>query len=1112
MIQRSLIVAAAVALTGCGDAIVAPAPKRAAPELRFVRELPLANVGGDALEMHVDPAGGLWIATPGVSSPDGVMRLLHRAPGGAFREVRRGAYSTELSLSSVRGGEVFLGFNLPLEGYRPNLLRVTDDGAEPLAVPSEMLEDGEHLQVGAYAITERGGWASGQRGRMWRRTGETWVPAPPVLPWAPGDPLNGSFGTSLGVAADRGFLADMNGRGAFLDANGWHLLPATIRMIAPASGLGVDAEGQLSRAYDGAFRPIVGARLRGGVCDATARFCVDETTVLDLRETPARERTSSLPQTPRAVAFTDDVLWVVAADGVYRSTKEAVPTFAPAPSGAVPPGIAFSIAADLDGDGHDDLVGLSSADEALGQASIVAYRADGRGRFVPVGLGIPSKVSRWRDQLDLGDLDGDGDLDLVLVDVNGRVEVWRNEGGRFARWWAEDHPKATVALVDVDADGDLDLSVIPAASGVLLNDGVGRFDRRLAVPYPPAFVVERAAWGDLDGDGLPDAVMQHWRDPAHLLHNRGGRFELSRAPFSAEGAAIVDLDGDGPVLLGQDLHSRDHARPFSRCKPDRATFRCPDGGPTTLPAGLLVDLDLDGTKDVIVTDLRGDEAMIGEGEVRLARGGAFVSATAFTGLLPQPTLLDADGDGDLDVYSTSRGLRLATANPSTWLRVRPRASSSDRLASGAWIVVRDPATRAVVATARADRGSATLGLPDGTRAYDVDVRFPAGGVSTARGVTAGSDLVIRDAPGASFFARRLLTWTRGTWALARPLDGLWLVLGIAAVLALRRRLPVRAWPLVAGVSALYPPLFGVCARAGGAVSVLPLPLAMVVVGSLASLAHALKQRREARRAGPYLLLDKLGQGAAATVWHARMGKSEVALKLFDAAAMTASESRERFFREARIGSEVTHPNLVKIRDSGQLGDGRCYLAMELVAGRSLAAIVAEGRMPTDQALAIARDVADALAALHDASVIHRDVKPENIVVRPDGSAVLTDLGLARSELFRTMTRHDVAVGTLAYMSPEQCVGRPLDGRSDLWSLGATLYELLTGARPFVAEHELELVYVIHNVDAAPPSELVPGLPPEVDAIVARCLERSPERRYASARSLGDALRAAMHHG
>ncbi|MFT3765706.1 MAG: serine/threonine-protein kinase [Minicystis sp.] len=266
------------------------------------------------------------------------------------------------------------------------------------------------------------------------------------------------------------------------------------------------------------------------------------------------------------------------------------------------------------------------------------------------------------------------------------------------------------------------------------------------------------------------------------------------------------------------------------------------------------------------------------------------------------------------------------------------------------------------------------------------------------------------------------------------------------------------------------------------------------------------RRRKDRVAGPYVLEEKLGAGAAATVWRARAGRTRVALKLFSAESMASPEARERFFREARVGSEIRHANVVRIHDAGALDDGRCYLAMELVEGRSLADVLREQRrLPAGSVASIGVDVARALAALHDADIVHRDVKPENILVRPDGSAVLTDLGLARSALFRTLTRHDVAVGTLAYMSPEQCVGRPLDGRSDVWSLGVTLYEALTGRRAFDAKHELELVYVIHNVDPEPPAKIIPDVPaPLADAIM-RAIAREPEDRFATARELEDAL-------
>ena len=1120
--RRSLALAACVvACAGCSEEKAATEAPRREHSLRWFRDFPLTEVGGDGAVLHVDAEGGAWAAVPGVSQPGGAARLLHRRPGGSWREVYRGPWATELSLSSARAGEVFLGFNQPLDGYRPTLLRVTDERVESIPAPAERLDEREWVQVGAYAIFGGGGgWACGQRGRMWRRVDGAWTPAPPVLPWAPGDPANASYCMSLVMhGEDRGFLADMQGVGATFDGTSWRPLPPGPVVVVPASGLAT-RDREIFRFDGAAWRAIEGGTIPTPwrdyatnvpmVFDERGRWGVHGGGVLDLGE-PGRARTiaSELHFGARAIAFADGALRAIGPDGLWSATEERVPTFAPAPPGAIPAGIAFTIAVDLDGDGQDDLVGLSPrGGDTLGEASVSAWLADGRGHFVPTSLGIASKLDRWRDRFDAGDLDGDGDVDLVLATAEGRVEVWRHEGDRFSLFWSGAHPGATVALVDVDADGDLDLSVVPAPAGVLLNDGVGHFATSRPIPYPPRFVVERATWGDLDDDGLPDAVLQLWRDHARVVHNRGASFELAEAPFSAEGAAIEDVDRSGRLaLLGQTLHVRDVALPFSRCVLE-APFRCGDDARTEIPAGVFVDLDLDGRRDVIVSDLRGDEHMPDEGEVRLARDGRWMPATWATGSLPQPTPIDADGDGDFDVYSTTLGLRMNTANPTSFLRVRPRASTSDRLASGARVVVRDAATRAIVATARSERGHATLGVPDASARYDVEVRFPGGERARVTSLAAGADVEVRDLPRVRRELRIAKTYALGTLTLARTRDLAPLALALLALGALRKRLPaglsaLRVGVLVLSLDALA---LGVALRAGGLFAWLPLPSALALAIAIDGAIAATLRRRAARRAGSYLLLEKLGEGAAATVWRAKSGRSEVALKLFDAGSMSVAESRERFFREARVGGEISHPNVVKIRDSGQLPDGRCYLAMELVKGRSLASALAAGKLAPARAAAIGRDVAEALAALHDAGVIHRDVKPDNVMLRDDGVAVLTDLGLARSTLFRTMTRHDVAVGTLAYMSPEQCIGRPLEGATDLWSLGATLYEMVTGRRPFVAEHELELVYVIHNVDPEPPSKLAPGVPAALETAILRCLERAPERRYASAKALADALR------
>ncbi len=1128
MRRRAALLATALAiLAGCEPERV-EGPARPAPELRWYRDLAIADVGGDQPAMLADPGGGVWVAVPGASTTEGRSRLFHRPAGGAWSTRYEGPFATELSLSSVRAGEVYLGASLVFEGYRSTLRVISPGGVRELEAPSTRLDALEWLQVGAYAmLSDDEGFACGQHGSLSQRVDGRWTALPQVFPWKPGDDERRSFCTAMRLdRRDRGTMVDVYGNSATWDGTVWRLAPRDPGLtLLSASGLGQIGRA-LVRIDAPGVSPIKGELPGGGalVADAPGRWVAGADGIVAVEGAALRALRGKLPFTPTAIAEADGALWALARDGVYRSTRRSVPTFAPAAAGAVPPGLAYSIAVDLDQDGDDDLLGLSARSSEGGNAgaALVAELNDGAGHFTATSLGLPDDVRLWRDCVDVGDVDGDGDLDVALVTVEERVELWLRTGAHFERAWSRDAPGARIALVDVDGDGDLDLSLIPGAPGVLVNDGAGRFTDGPAMPSLD-IPIERVAWADADGDGRVDAVLQHWRNPAHLLLNTPNGFVIANLPVVAEGASWSDLDLDGrPELYAQKLHIRGPALPFERCAidplisehPADAARAClPYAGPP-VPAGLVVDLDLDGKKDVISTDLRGDETMTADGEIHLATGGVegFERITAITGAMPRPVILDADGDGDPDVYTTAAGLFLDTADPSSFIRVRLRASRSDRFAKGAAVLVRRAGDAAIVASGRADGDRVTLGLPDAAARYDVEVRFPAGERRTTRDVGAGSTIVVRDADAVAYQARLASLWIVGTARRAwLPRDLGLPMLGLALLFARGRRAKIAG--IRAGIGSFfgaYLALAGLFLRGGGAIAwaLVPATIGCGVLG--AALARAVTRARERRRAGPYTLLEKLGAGAAATVWRARAGKTIVALKLFSAESMGAAESRERFFREARIGGEIRHPNVVRIHDSGALDDGRCYLAMELVPGRSLSEVLRDERsLAPARAAVLARDLASALAALHGAGIVHRDVKPENILVRPDGSAVLTDLGLARSALFKTLTRHDVAVGTLAYMSPEQCVGRPLDGRSDLWSLGVVLHEMLTGARPFTADHELELVYVIHNVDPPTPSALDARVPPALDALVKRCLARATEDRFASAHELGQALDAAV---
>jgi eukaryotic-like serine/threonine-protein kinase len=250
----------------------------------------------------------------------------------------------------------------------------------------------------------------------------------------------------------------------------------------------------------------------------------------------------------------------------------------------------------------------------------------------------------------------------------------------------------------------------------------------------------------------------------------------------------------------------------------------------------------------------------------------------------------------------------------------------------------------------------------------------------------------------------------------------------------------------------------------------------------------------------------LGSGGMGEVFLARdrvLGR-DVALKVLRTQYAHDSEFAERFKREARSAASLSHPNIVQVYDRGDTEDGSSYIAMEYVPGGTLKEkIVGDGPLGTREAAALGAQVAEALEAAHERGMVHRDIKPQNVLLTDRGDAKVADFGIARAGSSVTISRTGSVMGTAGYMSPEQALGEPATPKSDLYSLGVVLFEALTGELPYTADNPIAVSMKHVNEPVRPPREIDPTIPEGMDALVTKLMAKDPEDRYASADELAD---------
>src|SRR5436853_170745 len=258
--------------------------------------------------------------------------------------------------------------------------------------------------------------------------------------------------------------------------------------------------------------------------------------------------------------------------------------------------------------------------------------------------------------------------------------------------------------------------------------------------------------------------------------------------------------------------------------------------------------------------------------------------------------------------------------------------------------------------------------------------------------------------------------------------------------------------------------------------------------------------------GHFKILEKLGEGGMGVVYRAhdtRLNR-QVALKVLPAGKVANAERKNRFVQEAQAASALNHPNIVVVHEI-DTENGVDYIVMELVKGRALDRMIPRRGLRLNEALRYALQIADALSAAHAARIVHRDLKPGNIMVTDDGVVKVLDFGLAKltevqigvddeTLTQQAITKEGTIVGSAPYMSPEQAAGKPVDARSDIFSFGAVLYEMVTGQRAFQGDSRMATLAAVMNQEPKAVSETVPAVPRELERLIARCLRKDVARR------------------
>lgn len=259
----------------------------------------------------------------------------------------------------------------------------------------------------------------------------------------------------------------------------------------------------------------------------------------------------------------------------------------------------------------------------------------------------------------------------------------------------------------------------------------------------------------------------------------------------------------------------------------------------------------------------------------------------------------------------------------------------------------------------------------------------------------------------------------------------------------------------------------------------------------------------------YKILAKLGEGGMGVVYKVLDVKLDrhTVLKFLPPDLTRDRQAKERFIIEAKAASSLDHPNVCTIYEINETDDEQLFIAMAYYEGETLKEKVASGQLSVNSVIEIATQIASGLARAHEAGIVHRDIKPSNLVITKRNEVKIIDFGLAKLAGQQHLTKSGATLGTVAYMSPEQAQGMPVDHRTDIWSLGVVMYEMLTGQLPFQGHYDQAVMYAIVNTDPQPVMQLRPETPEGLAQVVGKALNKNPAERYQHIDELLDELKA-----